>query len=70
MPGHHYTHAKFTLQRIVETLDNLLLQLKEHHLTHTYQEVFRFCDLECIDYLVLRYLNTGGLPFQESYREK
>jgi hypothetical protein len=27
--------------------------------------VFRFCQLENIDYLVLRYVNTGALPFEE-----
>jgi hypothetical protein len=27
--------------------------------------VFRFCQLENIDYLVLRYLNTGALPFEQ-----
>jgi len=27
--------------------------------------VFPFCELEGIDYLVLRYLNTRALPFEE-----
>jgi hypothetical protein len=39
--------------------------LEKARLTHTYQVVFRFCQLENIDYLVLRYLNTGALPFEE-----
>jgi hypothetical protein len=39
--------------------------LEEAHLTYTYQVVFRFCQLENIDYLVLTYLNTGELPFAE-----
>ena len=36
---------------------------------HTYRVVFRFCQLEGIDYLVLRYLNTGALPFEEFSEE-
>jgi hypothetical protein len=31
--------------------------------------VFRFCDLENIEYLVLRYLNTGTLPCEEFSEE-
>jgi hypothetical protein len=65
MPGHHYTPAEYTLQRVVESFGNLLLELAEHHLTHTHAVVFRCCQLESIDFLVLRYLNTGALPFEE-----
>jgi hypothetical protein len=43
--------------------------LAEHRLTHTYAVVFHFCQLENIDYLVLRYLNTGALPFEEFSEE-
>jgi hypothetical protein len=50
---------------VVECFRNLLFKLAEHHLTHTYAVVFRFCQLENIDYLVLRYLKTGVLPFEE-----
>jgi hypothetical protein len=32
---------------------------------HTYAVVFRVCQLENIDYLVLRCLNTGALPYEE-----
>jgi len=39
--------------------------LEEARLTHTYQIIFGFCQLGNIDYLVLRYLNTGALPFEE-----
>jgi hypothetical protein len=39
--------------------------LEEFHLTHTYREVFLFCEQENIGYLVLQYLNTGALPFKE-----
>jgi len=65
MPGHHYTLAEYALQQIVESFGNLLFQLVEAHLTHTYRVVFRFWELENINYLVLRYLNTGALPFEE-----
>jgi len=39
--------------------------LQELNLTHTYRVVFRFVEIENIDYLVLRYLNTGLLPLEE-----
>jgi hypothetical protein len=69
MPGHRYTQAEFALQRVVESFANLLSKLAKHHLTHTYAVVFRFCELENIDYLVLRYLNTGALPLKEYSEE-
>jgi len=47
----------------------LLFALPEHHLTHTYVVVYRFCELENINYLVLRYLNMGALPFEEFSEE-
>ena len=65
MPGHRYTHAEYALIQIVETFGNLLYTLHEHNLTHTYRVVFRFAQLENIDFLVLRDLNTGLLPFEE-----
>jgi len=65
MPGHAYTHFEYALQQVVESFGNLLLSLHEFNLTHTYRVVFRFVQLENIDYLVLRYLNTGLLPFEE-----
>jgi hypothetical protein len=43
--------------------------LEEHRLTHIYAVVFRFCQYENIDYLVLRYLNTGALAFEEYSEE-
>jgi len=69
MPGHRYTPAEYALQKIVESFSNLLFELAEHRLTHTYAVVFRFCQLENIDYLVLRYLNTGALPYEEFSEE-
>jgi len=69
MSGHQHTPAEYTLQRIVASFGNLLLELGEDRLTHTYAVVFRFCELENIDYLVLRYLNTGALPLEEFSEE-
>jgi hypothetical protein len=65
MPGHQYTPAEYALQWVVESVGNLLFELAGHHLTHTYAVVFRFCQLQNIDHLLLRYLNTGALPFEE-----
>jgi hypothetical protein len=64
MPGHHYTPGEFALQRVVEFFGDLLFQSEEHHSTHTYQMVSRFCQLEGIHYLVLRYFNTMALTFE------
>jgi hypothetical protein len=65
MSGHRMTQSESALQRTVKLFGNLLFQLEELHLTHTYRVVFRFCELENIGYLVLRYLNTGALPFEK-----
>jgi len=69
MRGHQFTQAEYALQKVVESFGNLLFELAEHRLTHTYAVVFRFCQLENIDYLVLRYLNTGALPYKEFSEE-
>jgi hypothetical protein len=69
MSGHQYTSAEFALQQKVESFARLLSELEEHCLTHIYAVVFRFCQLENIDYLVLRYLNTGALPLEEFSEE-
>ena len=65
MSGQHLTQSEFTLQQVVELFGNLLIQLEEAHLTHTYRTVFRFCQLGNPDYQVLRYLNTRLRPFEE-----
>ena len=65
MPGRRLTRSEYALQQIVELFGNLLFSLDEHNLIHTYRVVFRFGQFESIDYLVLRYLNTGLLPFEE-----
>jgi hypothetical protein len=69
MPEHQYTPAEYALQKIVKSFGKLLFAFDEHHSTHTYAVVFRFCQLENIYYLVLRCLNTGALPFQEYSKE-
>jgi hypothetical protein len=69
MPGHHYTPAKYALQQKVESFGRLLSELEEHCLTHIYAVVLLFCQYESIDYLVMRYLNTGALPFKEYSEE-
>jgi hypothetical protein len=69
MPGHEFTPAEYAVQRVVESFGILLFELAEHRLTHTYTVVFHFCQLESIDFLVLRYLNTGALPYEEFSEE-
>jgi len=69
MPGHQYTQAEYALQQKVEIFGRLLSELEEHRLTHIYTVVLYFCKLENIDYLVLRYINTGALPFEEYSEE-
>jgi hypothetical protein len=65
MSRRHLTQSDYALEKVVESFSDLLFQLDEVRLTHTYQVVFRFCQLESIDYLVLRYLNPGAQPFEE-----
>ena len=65
MSGHRYRPAEYALQRIVESFSNRLSQLEEANLTHTYRVDLRFCELDNIHHLVLTYLNTGALPFEE-----
>jgi hypothetical protein len=65
MSGHHYTPAEYTLQQAVECRSNLFVQLEELRLFHINRVVFHSCESDNIGCLVLRYLNTGALPFQE-----
>jgi len=65
MPGQTYTPYEYALQKVVELFGNLLFSLHEHNQIRTYQVVIRFAQLDNMDYLVLRYLNTGLLPFEE-----
>jgi hypothetical protein len=63
MSGRHLTQSEYALQQVVVLFGELLSQLAEASLTHIYEVVFRFCELENNDYLVLMYLNTGAPPF-------
>jgi len=69
MPGHRLSQSEYALQQVVEYFGNFLYSLEEHHLIHTYRVIVRFCELEDIHYLVLRYLNTGLLAFEEFSEE-
>ena len=69
MPGHRYTQSEYALHQVVEHFSNLLFNLEQHHLTHTYRVVLHFSKLDNIDYLVLRYLNTSLLPFEQVSEE-
>jgi hypothetical protein len=69
MPGHRYTPAEYALQKIVKSFGRLLSELEEDRLTHICAVVLLFCQLENIDYLVLRYLNTGAVPFKQFSEE-
>jgi hypothetical protein len=70
MPGHPYTPAQYALQRVVKRFSNLLFEFAQHHLTNTYAVVFCFCQFENIDSLVLRYLDTGAIPFEGFSEER
>jgi hypothetical protein len=69
MSGQQLTQSEYGLQHIVVLFRELLSQLADARLTHIYKLVFHFCELENIDYLVLRYLNTGTSPFKERAKE-
>jgi hypothetical protein len=57
MPRPQYTPGEYALERVVKSFGNLLFELVDHPLTHTYAVVYHFCQLESIHYLALRYLN-------------
>jgi hypothetical protein len=63
--GRYVTKSEDSLQQVVVLIGERLSQLAKAHLTHTYHTVVRFWELDNIDYLVLRYLNTGAQPFEE-----
>jgi hypothetical protein len=65
MSGRRLSQSEYTLQRVVELFGQLLIQLDEAGVTHTSRDVLRYCELENISYLVLRYVNTGAGPFEE-----
>jgi len=65
MSGQPLLNYEYALQQCVVLLGELLMKLEEAGLTNTYRDIFRFCNHENIDYLVLRYLNPGLPPFEE-----
>jgi len=69
MSGQRLTQSEYALQQVVGLFGDSLYQLAEGGLTCTSCDVFRFRESESIDYLVLRYLNTGGYPFKEFAKE-
>jgi hypothetical protein len=69
MSGQRLSQSEYALRQVVVLLDELLIQLDEAGLTHTYHDVLRYCELENINYLVLRYVNTGAGPYEEFAEE-
>jgi hypothetical protein len=65
MSSRHLTRSEYAQQQVVGLFGELLLQLAKGCLTHIYRVVFCFCEFKNINYLVLRYLNTGAPPFEE-----
>jgi hypothetical protein len=70
MSGGQLTQSEYALQQVVVLFSELLSQLDKADSTHTYSDVYRFCQHENIDCLVLRYLNTGALPFKKWAEER
>ena len=60
MSGAHPSPYEYALHKVVVLFGELLIQLAEAGLTHTYRDVLRYCELENIHFLVLRYVNTGA----------
>jgi hypothetical protein len=65
MSGARPSHYEYALHKVVVLFGELLIQLVEADLTRTYRDVLRYCELENIHYLVLRYVNTGAAPYEE-----
>jgi hypothetical protein len=65
MFGRHLSQSEYALQRVLVLFGELLIQLDEAGSTNTYCDVLRYCELENIHNLVLRYVNTGAGPFEE-----
>jgi len=65
MSGAHPSPYEYALHKVVVLFGELLVQLAEAGLTHTYRDVLRYSELENIHFLVLRYLNTGAGPYEE-----
>jgi hypothetical protein len=69
MSGAHLSPYEYALHTVVVLFGELLIQLDEAGLTDTYPHVLRYCELENIQYLVLRYVNIGAGPFEEFAEE-
>jgi hypothetical protein len=69
MSGQRLSHSEYALQQTVVLFGELLIQLNEAGFTRTYRDVLRYCELENINYLVLRYANTGAGPYEEFAEE-
>jgi hypothetical protein len=65
MSVQHLSQSEYALQQVVVLFGKLLIQLSEARLTRTYRDVLKFCELENINYLVLRYVDTGAGPYKE-----
>ena len=65
MSGARLSRSEYPLHRVVVLFGELLIQLDEAGSTLTYRDVFRYCELENINFLVLRYVKTGAGPFEE-----
>jgi len=65
MSGQRLSQSEHALQQVVVLFGELLTPLDEAGLTHTYRDVLRYCELQNINYLVLRYVNPGAGPFEE-----
>ena len=53
MSGAHPSPYEYALHKVVVVFGELLIQLAEAGLTHTYRDVLRYCELENIHFLVL-----------------
>jgi hypothetical protein len=70
LSGRQPTQSEFTLQHVVVVFGKLLSQVAEACLSRTYRDVFHFCELKNIDYLLLSYQNTGTSPLEEWAEER
>jgi len=64
MSGAHPSPYEYALHKVVVFFGELLIQLAKAGLTHTNRDVLRYCQLENIHFLVLRFVNTGAGPYE------
>jgi len=65
MSGQQMTKSQYAIQKNVELLGNLILQVGDQRLTDISTGVAHFAHCNGIGYLVHRYLSTRLLPFEE-----